>query len=135
MIFGVGIDLIEVPRIGRQIAEGRRFVRRIFTEREIAYCEGKKHKSQNYAARFAAKEAFLKATGIGWREGMSFKDIEVVNDPLGKPELVLYGKALEFSKAKNIIRIEVSLTHLKEMAGAIVTLETADGADQDSETR
>jgi holo-[acyl-carrier protein] synthase len=124
MIFGVGIDLIEVARIARQVSAGRRFADRVFTEQEITYCEGKKNKAQNYAARFAAKEAFLKAVGMGWRMGLAFKDIEVVNNSLGKPELVLYGKARELAEKIHITNIQVSLTHLKEMAGAFVVLET-----------
>jgi len=123
MVFGVGIDLIEVPRIARQIEAGKRFTDRIFTDREAAYCEGKKNKAQNYAARFAAKEAFLKATGVGWRKGLTFKDIEVLNDPLGKPELVLHGKAREFVEENGISNIQLTLTHLKETAGAVVVLE------------
>jgi holo-[acyl-carrier protein] synthase len=124
MIFGVGIDLIEVARIAKQVTAGRRFVDRIFTEVEIAYCEGKKNSAQNYAARFAAKEAFLKAIGMGWQKGLGFKDVEVVNNSLGKPELVLYGKARELAESHQITNIQVSLTHLKEMAGAVVVVET-----------
>ena len=124
MVFGVGMDLIEVARIDKQVSAGRRFVDRIFTEREISYCQGKKNSAQNYAARFAAKEAFLKAVGIGWQKGLAFKDVEVVNDSLGKPELVLHGKAQELVEKHHITNIQVSLTHLKEMAGAVVILET-----------
>ena len=124
MVFGVGMDLIEVARIDKQVSAGRRFVDRIFTEHEISYCQGKKNSAQNYAARFAAKEAFLKAVGIGWQKGLAFKDVEVVNNSLGKPELVLHGKALELVEKNHITNIQVSLTHLKEMAGAVVVLET-----------
>ena len=124
MIFGVGIDLIEVSRIARQVSAGPRFLDRIYTEKEIAYCEGKKNKVQNYAARFAAKEAFLKSIGMGWQKGLAFKDIEVVNNPLGKPELVLSGKSLELAEKHHITGIHVSLTHLKDVAGAVVVLET-----------
>lgn len=124
MVYGIGIDMIEVTRIEKQVSAGPRFVERIFTSREVDYCERKKNKAQNYAARFAAKEAFLKAVGTGWRKGLAFKEIEVINDELGKPEIVLYGKAKKFAEERKIVNIQVSLTHLKETASAIVTLET-----------
>jgi len=123
MVYGIGIDMIEVMRIEKQVSAGPRFIERIFTPHEIGYCEKKKNKAQNFAARFAAKEAFLKALGTGWRKGIAFKEIEVVNDELGKPEIVLYGKAKQMAEERKIIRIQLSLTHLKEMASAIVTLE------------
>lgn len=124
MVYGIGIDMIEVKRIEKQISAGHRFVERIFTSREVDYCERKKNKAQNYAARFAAKEAFLKAVGTGWRKGLAFKEIEVINDELGKPEIMLYGKAKKFAEERKIVNIQISLTHLKETASAIVTLET-----------
>jgi len=124
MVYGIGIDMIEVKRIEKQISAGPRFVERIFTSREVDYCERKKNKAQNYAARFAAKEAFLKAVGTGWRKGLAFKEIEVINDELGKPEIMLYGKAKKFAEERKIVNIQVSITHLKENASAIVTLET-----------
>jgi len=123
MVYGIGIDMIEVMRIEKQVSAGPRFVERIFTPHEIDYCEKKKNKAQNFAARFASKEAFLKALGTGWRKGIAFKEIEVVNDELGKPEIVLYGKAKQMAEERKIIRIQLSLTHLKEMASAIVILE------------
>lgn len=123
MIFGQGIDIIEVARIEKQINRGDRFKDRIFTTREREYCDGKKNGAQNYAARFAAKEAFFKALGTGWRGGMTFQDVEVVNDELGKPEIVLYGKAQQLAEENAIKRIHVSLTHLKDYASSVVTLE------------
>ncbi len=123
MIFGQGIDIIEVARIEKQINRGDRFKNRIFTSREREYCDGKKHGAQNYAARFAAKEAFFKALGTGWRGGMTFQDVEVVNNELGKPEIVLYGKAQKLAEEFAIKRIHVSLTHLKDYASSVVTLE------------
>jgi holo-[acyl-carrier protein] synthase len=96
--------------------------KRVFTPLEIKYCDGKKNSAQNYAARFAAKEAFMKALGTGWRKGVAFKDIEVVNEESGKPGLVLYGKAKELAEAMGVVSIHVSLTHLKSYASAVVTL-------------
>jgi holo-[acyl-carrier protein] synthase len=124
MIHGIGIDTIEVARIHKQISGSERFKARIFTPAEIEYCEAKKNKAQNYAARFAAKEAFFKALGTGWRGGLAFTQVEIRNDSLGKPEIHLSGKAQELIEAKGITNIQVSLTHLKDIASAIVTLET-----------
>jgi holo-[acyl-carrier protein] synthase len=124
MIYGIGIDYIEVERIRKQLARGDRFKHRIFTTDEIAYCESKKNKAQHYAARFAAKEAFFKALGTGWRGGLAFNQVEIANDPLGKPEIRLQGKAEQLIEEKGIKNICISLTHLKDIASSIVTLET-----------
>ena len=123
MIVGIGIDIIEVARIQKQISRGDKFKERLFTPLEIAYCESKKNRQQNYAARFCAKEAFFKALGTGWREGLGFKQVEVINDEKGKPEIRLHGKAQQLAADAGITNIQVSLTHLKEIASAIVTLE------------
>jgi len=123
MIIGIGTDIIEVIRIERLLTKQKRFQARIFTEKEIAYCESKKNKAQNYAARFAAKEAFLKAIGTGWRKGIAFKEIEVVNNEQGKPELFLSGTAKEYTDNLGITNIQLSLSHLKDLAIAVVTAE------------
>ena len=123
MIYGAGIDLIEVARIEKQVKAGTRFKERIFTEKEIAYCEKKKNSAQNYAARFAAKEAFFKALGTGLSGGLAFQDVEVLNLSSGKPDIVLHGKAKLFAERQGIRNIQVSLTHLKDVAGAVVLLE------------
>jgi len=125
MISGVGIDIIEVERIRKQITEKDKFKRRIFTKKEIEYCESKKNRAQNYAARFAAKESFFKAIGTGLRGGITFKDIEIVNDKLGKPEIVLYGNAKRFISEKKLSNIHVSLSHTKDFACAVVIIEMA----------
>lgn len=122
MIFGIGFDLIEVARIKKSIANDS-FVKKIFTGQEAEYCLGKAVPAQSFAARFAAKEAFLKALGTGWRRGIGFNEIETVNDELGKPSLVLHGKAKEVAAELGITNLFVSLTHLKEIAGANVVLE------------
>jgi len=123
MIFGIGTDIIEVERIKKQISKGNCFKERIFTLKEIQYCESKKTKAQNYAARFAVKEAFFKAIGTGWRGGLAFNEIEVVNNELGKPEIVLYGKTKEITEQTKVTNIQVSLSHVKDLASAIVILE------------
>ena len=114
MIAGIGIDIIEVERIARLAERSPRFLKRIFTPHEIAYCSKKKNKQQNYAARFAAKEAFFKALGrrVGWQ------DVELVNRSSGQPELVVKdGEKGAFE------RIHVSVSHLAAYAVAVVILE------------
>lgn len=121
MIIGVGIDNIEVERIKNQVDNSSNFKEKIFSPQEIEYCESKKNYAESFAARFTAKEAFLKAIGKGWRDGIKFSDIEVLNDKLGKPELFLHNKAK--SSISNQDSIHVSLSHTKEMAFAFVIIE------------
>ncbi len=123
MIFGIGLDIIEVARVGRLIEKDKGFKERIYTQREIDYCEAKKNKAQNYAARFAAKEAFMKALGTGWRGGLAFNHIEVVNNELGKPEIVLHGQAKLLVEKEGITNINISISHVKDFASSIVTIE------------
>ena len=123
MIFGIGTDLIEVKRIEKLVERSGRFRDRVFTRKEIEYCERKKNKACSYAARFAAKEAFFKALGTGWRKGVAFKDVEVINKPSGKPELVLYGRSKELTEQNHIKNIHVSLSHVSEFAHSVVILE------------
>jgi holo-[acyl-carrier protein] synthase len=123
MIVGIGTDIIEVERIRKHIEAGFGFREKVFTTKEIDYCEGKVNKAQNYAARFSAKEAFLKAVGTGMRQGLSFTDVEVVNNDLGKPEMHLYGQALELIKRMGVTNLQISMTHLRDWVNAIVILE------------
>jgi holo-[acyl-carrier protein] synthase len=124
VIFGIGTDIIEVERIEQQIHKETGLKQKLFTPREIAYCESKKHAAQHFAARFAAKEAFMKALGTGWRDGLAFGEIEIVNDPLGQPQIILHGKAAEMIADRGITRTMVSLSHIKQTAIAVVFLET-----------
>ena len=126
MIYGIGTDIIEVSRIHAVMEKDIGFREKIFTAGEITYCETKKHKYENYAARFSAKEAFMKAIGTGWRFGIRFADIEVHHDEFGKPLIRLYGKAEELGKIEGISKIHVSLSHVKEIATAIVVVEKED---------
>ena len=126
MIYGIGTDIIEVSRIHAVMEKDIGFREKIFTSGEIAYCETKKHKFENYAARFSAKEAFMKAIGTGWRFGIRFADIEVYHDEFGKPLIRLHGKAEELAKIEGISKIHVSLSHIKEMATAVVVVEKED---------
>jgi holo-[acyl-carrier protein] synthase len=123
LISGTGIDIIEVKRIQAVMERDIGFREKIFTQGEITYCETKKNKYQHYAARFSAKEAFLKAIGTGWRFGIRFGDIDVYHDDFGKPLIRLTGKAEELALRDGISKIHVSLSHLKEMATAVVILE------------
>jgi holo-[acyl-carrier protein] synthase len=123
MIVGVGTDIIEVKRIERLLSKQERFKERIFTQGEIEYCEQKKNNVQNFAARFAVKEALLKAIGTGWREGVTFKEIEVLNNDKGKPELVLSGTVKRITEEMGVTNIQVSISHLKDLAIGMVILE------------
>ncbi|MCX6112895.1 MAG: holo-ACP synthase [Proteobacteria bacterium] len=124
MTFGLGIDIIEVSRIQKEISkEDGGFRIRVFTQDEINYCESKITKSQNYAARFAAKEAFFKALGSGWSKGFAWNEVEVTKDESGKPYIITHGKVKDFIKQNQILNIHVSISHLKETAIAIVSLE------------
>jgi holo-[acyl-carrier protein] synthase len=122
MILGIGTDITEVARIAKSI-ENNSFKEKVFSKIEIAYCEAKANKAERFAGRFAAKEAFFKALGTGWRGGMSFNEVEIINDELGKPSINLLGKTLEMIQEKNIKNIHVSLSHVKEMAMAMIVLE------------
>ena len=126
MIYGIGTDIIEVSRIRTVMEKDIGFREKIFTSGEIGYCETMKHKYENYAAHFSAKEAFMKAIGTGWRFGIRFADIDVYHDQFGKPLIRLYGKAEELGKIEGISKIHVSLSHVKEMATAIVIVEAKD---------
>jgi len=125
MIVGTGIDIAEVPRIAQSIARfGDRFLRRVFTEGEIRYCDAKANRTERYAARFAAKEAAMKAIGTGWNHGVAWRDIEVVRMPGGRPTIQFHGKAAEFAARLGAAHISLSLTHSKEYAIAQVILES-----------
>ncbi len=126
MIFGIGIDTIEVPRIERTISEyGEQFLNRIFSDDEISYCQSRRFSAEHFAARFAAKEAFAKAIGTGIRRGFIWKEVEVGKEYSGKPVIVIHGSMIR--KVINIVSseywVQVSLTHTKEVAEAIVIIE------------
>jgi holo-[acyl-carrier protein] synthase len=124
VIVGTGVDLAEVPRIRKSVERyGRRFVDRVFTPAEIAYVERKANKYERYAARFAAKEAGMKAIGTGWKRGVTWHDFEVANLPTGKPTLRLSGVAAEFAARLKVRNISLSITHTAEVAMAHVILE------------
>jgi holo-[acyl-carrier protein] synthase len=124
VIVGMGTDLAEVDRIQAAIERhGKRFIERVFTPGEIAYAERKANRFERYAARFAAKEAGMKAIGTGWRQGVRWQDFEVSNLPSGKPALALHGVAGQFAARLGVRNIALSLTHTAAQAMAVVILE------------
>ena len=127
MIVGTGIDIVEVPRIAESIARfGERFIQRVFTEGEIHYCDSKANRVERYAARFAAKEAAMKAIGTGWNHGVRFRDVEVLREPGGRPTLRFHGKAAEFAAKLGSSRVSLSISHTSQHAIAQVILEDQD---------
>jgi holo-[acyl-carrier protein] synthase len=124
VIVGSGIDLCEVPRIEQAITRyGARFVDRVFTPGEIAYADLKANRFERYAARFAAKEAGMKALGTGWRGGITWHDFEVANLASGRPTLRFSGRAAQVAERLGVKSVALSLTHTREQAMAVVILE------------
>ena len=124
MIFGIGTDIIEVERMKKHLENNDALREKLYTDAEQKYCnKGKVTMYQCYAARFAAKEAFFKALGTGYRYGMAFHEIEVLNDELGKPYVNPHGKVKEFLEEKKIKNTHLSISHVKKMANAFVVLE------------
>lgn len=126
MIFGIGVDTMEVARIAETITQySNQFVRRIFTNSEISYCLSHRFSAEHFAARFAAKEAFSKALGTGIRQGFVWREVEVGKEFSGKPRIVIHGSMIE--KVTNIVgrdyRVQLSMTHTKNVAEAVVVIE------------
>ena len=124
MIFGIGTDLIEVERVAEKMEKKAGFKELVFSADEIMYCEARTFKYEHYAARFAAKEAFLKALGTGWRSGTAFNEIEIYNDEEGKPEMRFHGITATTVTDLKLGKIFVSLSHLKTMVCAMVVIES-----------
>ena len=125
MIYGIGTDIVAVERFQRFIDSGNSaLLERLFTPAERSRCEKRKDAASCLAARFAAKEAFLKALGTGLRDGLSWQNMEVVNDALGKPELKLSGKAAELFQVHGLMRVHLSLSHDGGNAIAMVVVES-----------
>ena len=125
MIVGTGVDIAEVSRVEAAIRRrGRRLLERVFTPAEIRYCESRRNKFERYAARFAAKEAAMKALGTGWRRGIRWRDIEISNLASGQPTLAFSGRAAERARKLGAQRISLSLSHAKDLVIAQVILES-----------
>ena len=112
-IIGIGTDITECDRINRMIRRHTEtFVQRVFTDAEIAYCSrGKRQSAEHYTGRWAAKEAILKALGTGWSSGITWRDIEILNEPGGKPYVHLTGAAAEIAREQGITEIQISISH------------------------
>jgi len=121
MIFGVGTDIIEISRI-RKAVQRESFLKRVFTEKEIALCRDKHNFFASLAVRFAAKEAVVKALGTGFR-GCKWHEIEILEDPLGKPQVILHGKAWEMTRERGIVKLEVTMSHSKNYGVAFCAAE------------
>lgn len=126
MIVGSGIDLVEIPRIQQSLERfGPRFLNRVYTEAEQAYCLRKRNAAESLAARFAAKEAGAKALGTGISRGVNWLEIEVIREPGGRPALRFHGRAAQIAAQLGVLHTALSLTHTSDLAMASVLLEDA----------
>lgn len=124
MIIGIGMDLVSVQRIAALLERhGGRALTRLYGTDEISRCEQSRHPGQSYAARFAAKEAFFKAVGLGWAGGMGWSEVLVATAASGEPSIELEGRAAAVAAERGVKRMHLSLTHTAELAGAYVVLE------------
>jgi len=118
-LVGIGTDIVECLRIGRMIEQhGELFLQRVYTPREIRYCQARKHATEHFAGRWAAKEAVLKCLGTGWRKGMCWTDMEIRNDPDGAPKLHLCGAARDRARSLQIADILITISHCRAYATA-----------------
>jgi holo-[acyl-carrier protein] synthase len=125
MVLGLGTDLIEIERIKLSLERfGERFMRKVFSPGEVAYCQQKKQSVESFAARFAAKEAAAKALGTGISRGIGWQDIEVRRAPGERPTLELHGRAAERAAAMGVRHLHLSLSHSREIAMAVVVAES-----------
>jgi holo-[acyl-carrier protein] synthase len=124
MMVGIGVDIVEIPRLRRTLERyGNRFIRRIFTSAEQEYCLARADPAPHYAVRFAAKEALFKALGTGWAKGVTWLDVEVHREPHAAPQLGLKGEAEKLSKTLGMKSIHISLSHSENTAIAFVVLD------------
>ncbi|MCD4813611.1 holo-ACP synthase [bacterium] len=124
MVIGVGMDIQEIESVHRAIERGQeRFLEKTFTPGERTYCREKKNAAQHFAGRFCAKEAFFKALGTGWGQGVRWTDVEVVREENGQPRLRLFGRAAELSEQAGVKKSWLSLSHSRAYAAATVVLE------------
>lgn len=121
MVEGVGIDVVEIPRMARTIGQwGEAFLEKVFTVRELSYSRGRKNPTHHFAARFAVKEAVAKALSTGWASGFRWRDVEVENNAAGKPSVVLYGRIREQLKDSRVL---VSISHSENVVVACAIIE------------
>ena len=118
-VLGIGTDIVECVRIRRMIEKhGELFLSRVFTDREMRYCQRSKNATEHFAGRWAAKEAVLKCLGTGWSKGLCWTDIEVVNDPAGKPAVTLHAATREHADRLGIREVMISISHCRAYAVA-----------------
>jgi holo-[acyl-carrier protein] synthase len=118
-IVGIGTDIVECLRIRRLIEQhGELFLNRVYTEREIRYCQGRRHATEHFAGRWAAKEAVLKCLGTGWRRGLCWTDLEIRNDPGGQPRVLMCGAAKDLAQSLRVSDILITLSHCRAYATA-----------------
>jgi len=133
-ILGLGTDIIEVPRIGRMIEQhGELFLKRVYTDREIRYCQTRKHAYEHFAARWAAKESILKAIGTGWARGIAWTDMEIRRDPTSGPRVLVRGGARDAAIQRGIGDILITLSHCRTYATATavaLALDPERGGDE-----
>ena len=124
MIYGIGVDVIKIARFERALERwGNRLRDRVFTPQELSICHNKAHPGRHLALRFAAKEAFLKALGIGMFQGVAWNEIEIINDPMGRPHIKVRGNADKICQEEGIQEIFVSISHEQEYGVAQVLME------------
>jgi holo-[acyl-carrier protein] synthase len=133
-IMGIGTDIVECLRIGRMIEQhGELFLTRVYTEREIHYCQGRKRAMEHFAGRWAAKEAILKCLGTGWRRGICWTEVEVRNDMQGKPKVHLCGGVKELAQTLHVADILLSISHCRAYATAYaVAMRATNGSPSTS---
>jgi holo-[acyl-carrier protein] synthase len=119
MILGIGTDIVECPRIGKMIEQyGELFLRRVYTDREVRYCQSRRHAIEHFAGRWAAKQAIVKAMGTGWNRGISWTDIEIRSGTDGQPQVMVCGVAKEVAREREIANILITLSHCRTYATA-----------------
>ena len=124
-VVGIGVDIVEVERVAKVIAQhGDRFLTRVFTPREVAYCRSRKRKNEHFAARWAAKEAAVKALRAAFEGAVSWRDVEVATADMGEPTLKLRGGAAQLAKKQGIERLHLTISHVTALAVACVVAET-----------
>lgn len=127
-VVGIGTDIVECLRIAQMIERhGELFIRRVYTDSEIQYCQSRRQATQHFAGRWAAKEAVLKALGTGWRRGISWRDIEIRHDPMGKPVVTLRGGARDVVEQQGIGEMLISISHCRSHATAYALAMAAEG--------
>jgi holo-[acyl-carrier protein] synthase len=128
-IVGIGTDIVECLRIGRMIEQhGELFLNRVYTPREVRYCQARKYATEHFAGRWAAKEAIMKCLGTGWRKGLCWTDMEIRNNQQGKPHVVLRGAARDRAQHLGIADVLISISHCRAYAMAHALAVRIDGA-------